>query len=98
MIEPYGKPRYVREREIFYDELPPDVASELVDVDGPDNLRGDRGASLPAAHSSRAGSRGNVEILDAVDRFVANVTAIESPFASSAASKACTSSRWMRQS
>ena len=26
------KPRYVREREIFYDELPLGVAEELVDI------------------------------------------------------------------
>lgn len=46
MTEPYGKPRYVREREIFYDELPPDVASELVDVDEPDDLSGDRSSGI----------------------------------------------------
>lgn len=29
MTDPYGKPRYVREREIFYDEVPPDVGPDL---------------------------------------------------------------------
>ena len=41
MNDPYGKPRYVREREIFYDELPPDVAPELGDDHDFDDGLGD---------------------------------------------------------
>jgi len=36
MIEPYGKPRYVREREIFYDEVPPDAGPGADDDDDHD--------------------------------------------------------------
>lgn len=48
MSDPYGKPRYVREREIFYDELPPDVGADVDDDhDFDDGLAGDKGVDDP---------------------------------------------------
>jgi hypothetical protein len=41
MNEPYGNPRYVREREIFYDDLPPEVGADFDEDEDEDDIESD---------------------------------------------------------